>query len=132
MIAEDFKLVQEVLDARLSFLAQELKEWSKSNSFKIIIQAGSWSNENILMAYISISPTGELTEETIDATIQLTYSEGKIFYEADVLYSNGRIIAEISNLVIEFLSKNDLVERIESQSLETVSRMAEVLKRILS
>jgi hypothetical protein len=88
--ASDIQAFRRVLDAHMVRTADEVRKAG------LAVQSGSWSNERIAMAYFSCLPPRSADQATIDATVCVAAGPGGLAFEADLAWSDGRIIEGIA------------------------------------
>lgn len=100
--------IQKIIQSYMETAKNELTPLVHEINPEAIMQTGSWANQNIAMAYISIFRTADLTEDTIDSVIQLKISELTVDFTLDVAKSSGQLIFEIWDEQVSYLNTEQL------------------------
>ncbi|MBE2201484.1 MAG: hypothetical protein IAE79_22925 [Anaerolinea sp.] len=79
------------------------------------LNSGAWINKtNTIMAYLSYYPNDDFTENSIDATIELTVINESANFSANICWSDGKIIADIMNTDFAVVSLEQLRQEVDS------------------
>jgi hypothetical protein len=114
----------------VTLVENDLRQSSQSRFPQAIIRSGSWANPRIIAAYTSVFPTGDNSEDSIDSMIQLTLSETSVEYRADIAKSNGEIIAEVWDEIIEYESGEEILAKVDNLNKKVSELLSSKLRAI--
>lgn len=131
-MSENITSIQQIVSQHMQWVANELRLLERSCEKSARITTGSWANQNNILAYVSFFPTGNMSENSIDSVLHLTLLEGQIDFVADICWSSGELIADVSNEVVTYQSWSDLLEKIEKIGKEASNELLNRLKQLCS
>lgn len=121
------KILQSYVDAAMKEVALLVHDINPEAT----VRSGSWANQNIAVAYISILGTASQTDDSIDSMIQLKISGSIADFQLDVAKSSGQLIFEIWNEQISYANNEQLQLIINNLCRKTIPLLIEQLKNRL-
>lgn len=116
--------LQATIQRHIKPVEDELRAFAQQKYPQAIIDPGSWINQKFITVYISVLPTGNPSEESIDFMMQLTMLETAVEFRADVARSDGELILEVWDETIEYVDENEIVTQIDSVSKQASKILA--------
>jgi hypothetical protein len=109
---------QKILYKYIQIAEYKLRRFWQGEYPNMIIYTGKWINENknIVTAYISILPVGDVSGETLDLMLQLIVQGNRAEFLADVSKSNGELIYDLPTEEISYVTSGDLLSEVEHLS----------------
>lgn len=122
-----------VLRSKLSWCITSVADKIRpSISEKATIKSNVWVNKsNMIMAYLSYYPNGDLTEDSIDATIELTLANESALFSVGICWSNGEIIEDIMNIDFVVVSSNQLLQEVDRLSKSATDELIDHFRSLL-
>jgi hypothetical protein len=127
-------ILNELVDTQIRLLAEKLESVLRETNSKGSIRGGTWLEDakNTIFGCVSYAPHNDPEEESIEAGITVTLEGKNTKFIADIYWSDGTPIAEITERILIYDDPNELERKVDELSKIAAAEMLRQMKVLVA